>query len=513
MIPATMSTQHPDNASMPSWVKTSIFNGEDEVFETYYAYSKLGCQEQMWDWEGKEVDAYVVMKLLEKYPDFFSEKILGKDVRLTYRIPNPWVEISERKIFTEALQSITRAYDEANQFYKEPITPVYEVILPLTSSSRQVILTHKFYEKLIGGIDTISIEGVMISSIIGTINPKKINVIPLIEDMNSLLNAAEIIHEVYTTLQLKEIRVFFARSDPALNYGLIPAVLLVKNALIQVSKLSEKHDLNIYPIIGTGPPPFRGNLNPDNIDKFLEEYSGFKTVTIQSSFKYDYPFTEAKNAIEKINKELPKKQAEIDLNTDMISKIIKKLSKEYRKRIEKLAPLINKIANYVPSRRKRRLHIGLFGYSRKVGNTRLPRAIKFTAAMYTIGIPPELVGIRALNRLTEEELNIIEETYKYWRNDLQSAARYLSWDNINYLLTEDTIEKLKVPREPVEEALVGIMKDLEFAEQNLDLRLGYTTVREKKHSNAVNNALLCIMEGEDPARYIVEAGRLRRFLG
>ncbi|MFQ6075584.1 MAG: phosphoenolpyruvate carboxylase, partial [Candidatus Bathyarchaeia archaeon] len=49
-----MSTQHPDNVDLPSWANGSSIAGEDEVFEAYYAYDVLGCEEQMWDWEGKD---------------------------------------------------------------------------------------------------------------------------------------------------------------------------------------------------------------------------------------------------------------------------------------------------------------------------------------------------------------------------------------------------------------------------------------------------------------------------
>ena len=52
--PRCMSTQHPDNVSAP-FVNQAIIQGEAEVRETYHAYSHLGCSEQMWDSEGKEV--------------------------------------------------------------------------------------------------------------------------------------------------------------------------------------------------------------------------------------------------------------------------------------------------------------------------------------------------------------------------------------------------------------------------------------------------------------------------
>jgi len=87
-----MSTQHPDNVTIPPWSPTEIIDGNAEVHEAYYAYEALGCQEVMWDSEGKDVDTRVVRKLLSNHWDYFSEHVLGKDLFLTYRIPNPTVE-------------------------------------------------------------------------------------------------------------------------------------------------------------------------------------------------------------------------------------------------------------------------------------------------------------------------------------------------------------------------------------------------------------------------------------
>jgi phosphoenolpyruvate carboxylase len=61
----------------------------------------------MWDCEGKEVDSYVVKKLLSRYGEFFNEKILGKDLFLTLRVPNPTVEKAEAKILLETLEKHT----------------------------------------------------------------------------------------------------------------------------------------------------------------------------------------------------------------------------------------------------------------------------------------------------------------------------------------------------------------------------------------------------------------------
>jgi len=69
-----MSTQHPDNVSLPFFAEHVNMAGEDEIQETYYAFSHLGCDEQMWDSEGKEVDDFVVKKFLTKYPNFLKRK-------------------------------------------------------------------------------------------------------------------------------------------------------------------------------------------------------------------------------------------------------------------------------------------------------------------------------------------------------------------------------------------------------------------------------------------------------
>src|SRR3989304_3229024 len=132
-IPRTMSTQHPDNVNLPEWSTGEVIDGNAEIFEAHFVYEALGCQEVMWDSEGKDVDTRVVRKLLNKYPDYFLNHTLGKDVFLTYRIPNPKIEVVERKVVVETLQNISVAYDVASSVYKKDVAPIFEVILPFTT--------------------------------------------------------------------------------------------------------------------------------------------------------------------------------------------------------------------------------------------------------------------------------------------------------------------------------------------------------------------------------------------
>jgi hypothetical protein len=103
MIPRCMSTQHPDNAQAPFFAQNAQLSGEEEVREAFYVYNTLGCEEQMWDHEGKEVDVYVVPKLLAQYPSFFRKKKLGRQVLLTLRVPNPVRERASAKGLLEIL--------------------------------------------------------------------------------------------------------------------------------------------------------------------------------------------------------------------------------------------------------------------------------------------------------------------------------------------------------------------------------------------------------------------------
>lgn len=422
-VPRCMSTQHPDNVDPPFFSSSNEVAGEEEILEAYYTFSHLGCDEQMWDYEGKEIDNYVVKKLLTKYPTYFNEKRLGRDLFLTYRVPNPTVEKAEAKILLETLESIPRSFDAAKLIYGDDIAPIFEVIVPMTTSAKCVERIYKYYKDFIIGKQNQPFkEGdITIAEWIGKFAPETINVIPLIEDMEHMLQADQIMKEYLANKNLNQHRIFFARSDPAMNYGLITAVMVNKVALEKIYNLSQNIGVELYPIVGVGSAPFRGNLRPSTVKRVAEEYPYTHTYTIQSAFKYDNSPEDVINAIKFLKQRKRGKPRMVDEKRCL--EVINKYAKEYTRQVVTLAPIINKIAKYVPGRRKRKLHIGLFGYSRSVEGIALPRAITFTAALYSIGLPPEILGMNVLNA---KDIDYIKQIYINFKADIKDALKFLN---------------------------------------------------------------------------------------
>lgn len=196
-IPRCMSTQHPDNVNPPFLLKIQKWGGEDEIKEAYYIFSHLGCDEQMWDSEGKEVDNFDVKNFYRNMKIFFKERILGRDLFITLRVPNPEVEKAESKILIETLESIPRSFDANKLFYIKDIPPIFEVILPMTSSVDSLNRIYYYYKKFVVEKENECLfDGdIKICEWIGEIRPKEINIIPLFEDLHHMLNSNLILKE------------------------------------------------------------------------------------------------------------------------------------------------------------------------------------------------------------------------------------------------------------------------------------------------------------------------------
>ncbi|MCS7137508.1 MAG: phosphoenolpyruvate carboxylase [Candidatus Caldarchaeum sp.] len=516
-IPRTMSSQHPDNASAPPWNQSPLIAGDDEVEEIYQSWFNLGCQEAMWDAEGKDVDLNVIRKLLTKHGEVFREKLIGRDYFLTYRIPNPAVEKSDRKVFFETLQSIPKHFDVCKVFYGDgAIPPVFEVILPFTSSVHQMIQVVNTYRKAVVQLEDVFIDfpNVKLKDIIGEVIPDSIEVIPLFEDFESMANADKIVSRYIELTSPRYVRVFIARSDPALNNGLLAATVMAKLLIAKLVKVQNSTGIEIFPIIGVGTLPFRGGLNPTNVDRFLDEYGYVATATVQSAFRYDYPQNLVVEAVNKLNNNLPSKSMQTDaIDETTALKVVEKLSKHYRMFAEAAAPTIAHLSRLVPPRRTRKLHIGAFSYGRRLGNIELPRAIPYACVMYSLGLPPEFIGLKALHELSETEYSLLRDVYVNMRDDLTKVSSMVSFENINILLSSEVENRPDIA--PIRNALPLYVEDLETAENMLDVKVGPRTFSERKYLNLVNNFLLSYLENDtaSAAEELLKAARARRCLG
>jgi len=498
-IPATMASQHPDHANIPYWHNEAFISVQHENEETYLAYSDLGIDEYKWDWEGKLVDESVMERLLSNYYEYFKENQLGKDKFLTFRLPNPKAETEFRlaRAFINLLSSAALAKKVG--LYSPPL---FEVILPMTESAEEMIAIQRAFKE---------ISGLKNELLHFDANIEQLEVIPLFEQVDTIIHSDEIL-EKYLQMYKKEfkkkpeyMRPYTARSDPALNSGMVPTVIAIKIALSRYKKLSEKLDMPLYPIIGTAMLPFRGGLRPDNVPDFVKEYQGMKTALIQSGFRYDFDKKVVKKGISELNKLLPKGEAKIipDNEEKILREMIPAFEEGYRQVIEEVAPLINQLSGILPKRRERVQHIGLFGYSRGMGKVTLPRAIGFTAALYSVGIPPELIGTgRGLRSASGPDKKVLEKYYLNFKKDILTAGHYLNKENIKKLSKQYSSFAL-------------VKDDIAVLEEYFGSKLEPQTLEEKEH-HILTSKIVDSLENESKEKLtdlIVRAAKLRRSLG
>ncbi|MFH1134165.1 MAG: phosphoenolpyruvate carboxylase [Nanoarchaeota archaeon] len=486
-ISRIMSTQHPDNVSIPFFSEKAVMDGEDEVQEAFYCFSHLGIGEQLWDAEGKEVDNFVVKKLLARHEDFFRRKKLGKDIFLTLRVPNPDVEKSEGKILLETLHSIPRNFDLAHAFLNEELPPIFEVVLPMCSSELPLLRTKSYYHKMIQSQhEKLLDDDIPLSSWVGELKPEDIRLTPLFETKEAILDAENAVERYVKAAQVTDLqRVWFARSDPALNYGSLAAVILAKIAMQRMARLEEKLSLPILPIIGVGSAPFRGNFKPEQALGLLKGYPSAQTFTVQSAFKYDHPVDQVREAIEQVNE--TKRKGPMAIDEAYALEAFAKIEAEYQSCIRLLADRISQVSPLIPPRRRRKLHIGLFGYSRETGGIKLPRAITFCAALYSWGLPPELLG---LSWMKQQDLEKVRAFYPSVDRDMADALRFFNEENLTYFPAE--IQK-------------RVLAAAKLFPSEVDRAHGQVTSRIAKSLGQHDNQ--AVHDG------IVEAARIRRFLG
>ncbi len=493
-----MATQHPDNARAPYWERDGdgfVSSGE-EVTECVDAFSNLGVEEFMWDWEGKFTDEAVIDRLFHHHFAYFKKNPLGLKKRLTFRIPNIWQEKGYSLI--RSLLVVLTSEDFARDL-KFHYPPLFEVILPMTENAKQLIFIQKSFRELA------KLKSKMFSKL--EKNTEYVRIIPLFEGVDTQINAKKILIE-YLKLHRKAfgfnpsyLRVFIARSDPAMVSGLVSTVLANKIILSDLKELAKETGIPIFPIMGAGSLPFRGGLSPVSMKEFILEYPGVSTITVQSAFRYDYPTGEVKKAIEYYNKK-PTGQSQIvsPLERKKLIDMIFIFEKAYQSRLQKIAPDLKFIFSAFPSRRERHLHIGLLSYGRKMNKTVLPRAITFTGSFYSLGVPPEFLDIGSLAKLKIDDFLLLNKFYKNYAGHLMQAGRFLNLKNLEKLGQKN-------------KNWVGVVSDIKRAEGILKIQFKPRNKKEISYAKLSDQLLSSKTNSAKVKKLVAETGILRKSLG
>lgn len=487
-----MCSQHPDHAHAPFWSESAYIQTHDEIHETYLMFSDLEADEVMWDWEGKLVDESVIEKILMKYGGFFTDHPLGVEKFLTFRVPNPRVEPGYRlaRAFMVMLSAHLTA-KEANL-----ANPLFEAIVPMVESEKDLTQIYSSY--------------VHVSSTIQSefghnkYSKQPLELIPIFESVQDILNSNHTITEYLGWLEEnygvrpEYFRPFCARSDPAMNAGIIPTTLAIKWALHQYTQLEAELGIKMHPIIAPGSLLFRGGLRPDTIEAFMQEYAGIKTAVIQSAFRYDFPRSDVEASIKQLKELIAKSEPTpmSDKDKTIIDRLIDIFSQEYRQTVTELVPLIQQVALFVPRRRDRMQHIGLFGYSRQVNGDSLPRAIGFTCTGYSMGIPPEFWGLgQGLAKLSKADEKALNKLYPTLKNSLQEVAGYFR------------------PESLAELGIGNLFDNISAIEKFIGCQLGPQSDKHFEHAHLVQTIIKKMRGKEDATAEVEAAAKLRKSIG
>jgi len=503
-IPATMMTQHPDACKYISVQEEP----EEAIFSLTPQPAGLGLEEVMVDFEGKltpyQQTSQIVLGLLSK-----ETVIPGKDVFVTPRIPSGLEEGVFRQLM--ALMSVVESNYHAHK--RSGIYAIREVILPMTTGAEELLSVR---ERIIDVIDLAHKEFGMSK------DPNIIEIIPLIETVPEIFEIKTIFKKYLEGckqrgLSAERFRYMLGRSDLALSYGMVPAVLANKIALSLGHQVQKSTGVEILPILGGGTLPFRGHFTLDNIENTLKEYPGVRTLTMQSSIRYDHGYEETKKLAQILQQKLSLTRPLVyeQTVTNKLINVIAVFVKHYLFSFYPLMEMVNKISDLIPRQRDRLARKSEVGYARDLPHPEkitkfledkdlanelqkfkpkvigeLPRAISFTAALYSIGLPPEIIGTgRALDEVKERygdgALDELLKIYPSLKEDLNFACRFVHLDNAREFLPTEVFAQVE--------------RDLKLIWRYLGVKIGSQTQKDRLYAT--------ILETMKPILKEIIAGR------
>ena len=486
-VPKLMATQHPDS--------TIVFTAQEEVKEAIEDVLPLerggrGCDEKMIDYEGKATPYNQIRAVIEesKYYDL----VPGEDFLITPRIPNPRLEDKDRHLLTITAAITANMY---SQLYFDTNAVKY-LILPMSSSTLELAEVQRRIIKVQRLVsEEFSLRGDEI-----------VRLIPLFETAESHMHIDEIIEGLRVAL-IKEVglverdfRIFVGKSDSAINSGHLASSIAIKMALLKMWRWQEDTMFRSFPIVGMGKPPMRGHMAEWVKEDWVEAWKGYYTATVQSALRFNTNRIEYVSTILKVMEGRGRKPDLSQLNDqETLVRIAWRASEKYTENIDKLAEHISFMAKLVIGTRAR-----LETYKRKAKTGKeLPRAIRFCAALYSMGLGPTIIGASVIDELAKgrgELLSLLLKFLPLLKKDWGYDLHLTDLETFKRYVDEKTFEKIKKDVETIREYLGDLPTPRELPEEYFEL---LRDVRNAIESSDISRA----------KANIVKLAELRGFLG
>ncbi len=437
-VPKLMATQHPDS--------TVVLMPQDEVEEAIQDVLPLerggrGCDEKMVDYEGKATPYNQMRDIIEESKNY--DIVPGEDFLITPRVPNPKLEDKDRHLLAITAAVTANMY---SQLYFNTNAIKY-IVLPMSANTLEIAEVQRRIlrvERLVSEEFSYRLE-------------EWIRLIPLFETAESHLHIDEIVESLRIAmikeigLFEKEFRIFMGKSDSAIHSGHIASAIGIRTGLLKLWNWQKETMFKAYPIIGMGKPPMRGHLAEWSVKDWVEAYKGYFTATVQSALRFntnrkDYVNT-IRTIVENVGKEPPLEL--LELSKKMV-KIASSASEVYVQRLDRLADQIMFMSKLVIRTRAR-----LDTYKRKAKTGKeMPRAIRFCASLYSMGLGPTLIGASVIDELAKGTSQDFEDLIKYLPMlplDYAFDLAYTDLDVFRKYVDDKTFEMIKKDVEAVKE--------------------------------------------------------------